>query len=184
MTAQRIVVGVDGSAATRAALELGVYEAKLRGAHVSAAHVYKPPRTGDSERRAYDLIAEPVPSSPSPVIADETSRRNAIRKADEEHRRLRAVADAAEQQARSTVEGWIADLDDDASVVVTPLLIDDAHPARALIEAAADAQLLVIGMRARSPVGKAMLGGVAQDVLLGASCPVVAVKVAGEDDGR
>jgi nucleotide-binding universal stress UspA family protein len=38
------------------------------------------------------------------------------------------------------------------------------------------AELLVVGMHRRSPVGKALLGSNAQRILLGASCPVLAVR--------
>ena len=41
---------------------------------------------------------------------------------------------------------------------------------------AADAELLVIGIRHRSPVGKLLLGSAAQQILLEASMPVIAVK--------
>ncbi len=41
-----------------------------------------------------------------------------------------------------------------------------------------DAELVVVGVRHRSPVGKALMGSVSQRVLLDATCPVLAVKPA------
>jgi nucleotide-binding universal stress UspA family protein len=41
-----------------------------------------------------------------------------------------------------------------------------------------DAELLVVGMHRRSPVGKALLGSNAQRILLSATCPVLAVRAA------
>jgi nucleotide-binding universal stress UspA family protein len=53
-----------------------------------------------------------------------------------------------------------------------------AAPAGDLLATAADvdATLIVIGLRRRSPVGKLLMGSNAQDVLLRADCPVLAVK--------
>jgi nucleotide-binding universal stress UspA family protein len=51
-------------------------------------------------------------------------------------------------------------------------------PAHAVLDVARelDAHLVVVGLRRRSPVGKLVLGSSAQQVLLGADCPVLAVK--------
>lgn len=51
-------------------------------------------------------------------------------------------------------------------------------PSQDLIQAADDehADLIVIGLRKRSAVGKLLLGSNAQEILLGAHCPVLAVK--------
>ena len=51
-------------------------------------------------------------------------------------------------------------------------------PAEEILQAATDvgADLIVIGLRKRSPVGKLFLGSSSQQVILDAACPVVAVK--------
>lgn len=51
-------------------------------------------------------------------------------------------------------------------------------PAEDLIQAShdEDAALIVIGLRRRTPVGKLVMGSNAQDILLHADCPVLAVK--------
>ncbi|MFZ0492905.1 MAG: universal stress protein [Acidimicrobiia bacterium] len=51
-------------------------------------------------------------------------------------------------------------------------------PSQDLIMAADDehADLIVIGLRKRSAVGKLLLGSNAQEILLGAHCPVLAIK--------
>lgn len=57
-------------------------------------------------------------------------------------------------------------------------LVRGFEPAEDLIGIAddADAELIVNGLRRRSPVGKLILGSNAQRILLDAKCPVLAVK--------
>jgi nucleotide-binding universal stress UspA family protein len=59
-------------------------------------------------------------------------------------------------------------------------LVRGFEPAEDLIGIAedSDAELIVIGLRRRSPVGKLILGSNAQRILLDARCPVLAVKAA------
>lgn len=57
-------------------------------------------------------------------------------------------------------------------------LVRGKDPVDDLIDVArsTDADLIVIGLRRRSPVGKLILGSNAQRILLDAECPVLAVK--------
>ena len=58
------------------------------------------------------------------------------------------------------------------------------EPAEDLLDAAesSHAELIVIGLRRRTPVGKLILGSNAQRILLDATCPVLAVKATSQDD--
>jgi nucleotide-binding universal stress UspA family protein len=59
-------------------------------------------------------------------------------------------------------------------------LVRGMDPAEDLISVAEEvrAEIVVIGLRRRTPVGKLILGSNAQRVLLDATCPVLAVKAA------
>jgi nucleotide-binding universal stress UspA family protein len=60
-------------------------------------------------------------------------------------------------------------------LVLQPVRGNDA--ANEVLEAAENrAELIVIGLRKRTPVGKLIMGSTAQQILLEASCPVLAVK--------
>lgn len=56
--------------------------------------------------------------------------------------------------------------------------VGDFDPAEEILQAAAteDVELIVLGLRRRTPVGKMLLGSTAQRVLLQADCPVLSVK--------
>ena len=73
----------------------------------------------------------------------------------------------------------IDDLLSTKSVAHTIVRPTDGKPAAAaLLDEAerAGADAIVIGVRRRSPVGKLLAGSTAQAVILGAHCPVIAVK--------
>lgn len=65
-----------------------------------------------------------------------------------------------------------------AGVTATLRLNEGADAADLIIDASyeEDIELIVIGVRRRSPVGKLFLGSTAQRVILEAGCPVTAVK--------
>ena len=79
---------------------------------------------------------------------------------------------------RDALAGLEAQLRSQGLDVVVRDLIRGKDPADDLIEVAEkeNAALIVIGLRRRSPVGKLLMGSHAQDILLRADCPVLAVK--------
>src|SRR3954452_3826340 len=57
-----------------------------------------------------------------------------------------------------------------------PKDLDEVEQVLEVIEGRADVTLLVVGVRKRSPIGKAVLGSIAQRLILDATVPVLAVK--------
>lgn len=91
--------------------------------------------------------------------------------------------DADEVQAyRAELEKVAARLEEEGISHRIRELVRGNKPGEDLLAAAdeEDADLIVIGMRRRSPVGKLVLGSNAQEVLLNAPCAVLAVKAAAD----
>lgn len=119
--------------------------------------------------------------------------RAALRRAVEEslHRSSRLIVVSSEQQAGtggrrpalSGSETEIHSICDEAGLSRSDLeirWIQDAYePADDVLAVAEEtaAELIVIGLRRRSGVGKRILGSSAQRILLDSACPVLAVKV-------
>lgn len=83
------------------------------------------------------------------------------------------------EQARADGERILQQLRDAGVEGSYDLIVSPADSTASELLAAASAlgaELLVIGLRRRSPVGKLVLGSVSQRVLLGADCPVLTVK--------
>src|SRR6266496_298712 len=62
-----------------------------------------------------------------------------------------------------------------AGVEVQPIVVQERHPADALVELSSDADLLVVGSRGRGGFHELLLGSVTHALVLHATCPVVVV---------
>lgn len=85
-------------------------------------------------------------------------------------------SEASELEARDAA--LVTRLESDGIDFEVRTLVRGFEPAEDLISIAeaTDAELIVIGLRRRSPVGKLLLGSNAQRILLDAPCAVLAVK--------
>lgn len=69
----------------------------------------------------------------------------------------------------------------DVETEVRQDVVADVAEAVLQVSTEASASLIVVGVRPRSPVGKLLLGSVAQRIILDATCPVLAVKPDGAE---
>jgi nucleotide-binding universal stress UspA family protein len=137
-----VVVGVDGSPLSDAAVAFALEAASSRAVPLLAVHSW--------------LDVEPTAAwTPLPSIVD----REAVH-ADED----RVFAER--------LGGW----QDKYPTVEVRRVVSADHPARALLQAAGNAQLVVVGSRGRGALTGLGLGSVSQHLLHHAPCPVAVVR--------
>ncbi len=161
-----IVVGVDDSPGARKALAWAVTEARLRGAALRVVHVHK------EEELSAPVYFPSQHASPGtlPGSAEEPSAADLddVLQAQE---RLHGVRHA---RAEELVEELIGEVGA-AGVEVQPTVVQERHPADALVQLSSDADLLVVGSRGRGGFTGLLLGSVTHALVLHATCPLVVV---------
>ena len=142
-----IVVGIDGTEHASAALRWAAEEAALRQATLVAIHAW-----------TFMPVTTPADSGLVPMAWTESMEV------------LDASRAAAERIAGDQVRAVLGE-EHDAVVKVV-----EGGPATALVEAAADADLLVVGNQGRGNLASALLGSTSAEVADAAPCPVVIVR--------
>jgi nucleotide-binding universal stress UspA family protein len=144
-----IVVGVDGSEESKAALRWAIEEARLRQTDVRAVHAWEFP---------VSLVA-PQPFLGEPVVTEPLVDAN----------EFRTRAEQLLDRVVSDVAGEIKDVRVEQDV-------REGHPSDVLIKAAEEAELLVVGSRGRGGFAGLLLGSVSQACAHHATCPVVIIR--------
>ncbi len=146
MRGPRVVVAVDGSAGSRAALQFALDDAARRGVPVEAVIAHRSPDSWTD----FEVVGR----------AD-TERMRARMRRDAEAR-VRAVVDDVTRTAHGPLP----------EVVVRAV---EGAPADALIRASHGADLLVVGSRGHGGFSSVLLGSTSMQCTLHATCPVTVV---------
>lgn len=114
------------------------------------------------------------------LAAEEAALRGASLVVVSSHRGGRELGDGEAVRAETHLDEVRAQLAEAGIDHEVRHLVRGLDPAEDLVSVAAEvsADIIIIGLRRRSPVGKLILGSNAQRVLLDAPCPVLAVKAA------
>jgi nucleotide-binding universal stress UspA family protein len=145
--AGKIVVGVDGSAHAAAALRWAADEAALRSATLEAVHAW-----------SFVPVTTPADSGLVPMAWTDNVE----------------LLDITRQAAEDAAATQVAEvLGPGHSVTVT---VVEGAPDEALLAAAQEADLLVVGNRGRGNIAAALLGSTSAKVADSSPCPVVVVR--------
>jgi|tagenome__1003787_1003787.scaffolds.fasta_scaffold20907136_3 nucleotide-binding universal stress UspA family protein len=140
----KIVVGVDGSEQSKDAFRFAVEEAQLRQARVLAVNAWTAPAFPSDPL----LVAAPV-DYPELMAAMQVGAE-------------RLLANVIDEVVGAT----------QASVQVDGAVIE-GPAARVLLEAAEDAEMIVVGSRGHGGFSRLLLGSVSEQVVHHAPCPVL-----------
>jgi nucleotide-binding universal stress UspA family protein len=140
---REIVVGVDGSAVSIAALRWAIEEATRRGSTVTAVNAWhSDPTTAGLSK--LDLI------------------------------QLRPRSEVLDAQ-KKLLSGTVSDAGGDSAKVEIIQQLLEGQPGPALVQAAAEAELLVVGSHGYSRLYEALLGSVSSYCVHHSHCPVVII---------
>jgi nucleotide-binding universal stress UspA family protein len=137
-----IVVGVDGSEASKDALRWALEEARLRQSSLRAVYAWLYPQIGG---RGY---------IPSELLDPELLRKT----------------------AQERLDALVGEVAGESPGVELERVVDEGPAARVLVEAAEEAELLVVGSRGHGGFAGLLLGSVSQQCAHHAPCPVVIVR--------
>jgi nucleotide-binding universal stress UspA family protein len=142
-----IVVGVDGSAHSRQALDWAMREAAQHHLPLTVITVLQ------GKARPLTEVYWPMPDYPHSTSLDEESARKAIQA---------MVGEATAETGQPVID-----------VTVT---VATGNPAEELLRAARDADMLVVGSHGRGGFASLLLGSVSSQVVHHAAAPVVVVR--------
>jgi nucleotide-binding universal stress UspA family protein len=148
---RRIVVGVDASEGAAEALRWAIAEARLRDTRLRAVYAWT---LSYPVGESYGYLVGPLQASPYGGMSDQ-----------------RRAAEELLERAIAALWTEAGDVDIECQVV-------EGSAADALVGAAADADLLVVGSRGHGGFVGLLLGSVSQQCAHRASCPVVIVPAA------
>lgn len=165
-----VLVGVDGSEHSQAALEVAAMEARCRSGDLHVVHVYEPAHTPYMEAAAAVMAG-----------GTWTTRETGDALLGDAKRRDAEVSGEAQRHAEGWLRQFVKGLDVDLSGLDVQLTaVGDEHPASALVRLSRSADLLVVGSRGRGGFAGVLLGSISQHCVRHAACAVlVARPVAG-----
>jgi len=143
-----IVVGVDGSEASREALCWAVAEARLRQSSLRVVYAWLAPQAGGRSSIPQELL--------DPKLLRQTAQ---------EH-----------------LSDFVAEAVGEISDVRLKRVAVEGPAAKVLVEAAEDAELLVVGSRGRGRFAGLLLGSVSHHCAHHSACPVVIVRGKAHED--
>jgi nucleotide-binding universal stress UspA family protein len=179
----RIVVGVDGSAASGGALRWALQEAKLRGVPLCAVHAWEfhpswaDPGLGSMFPIDFAPGGGSVAGMPADLASDtgvSTGKLGAVGltpggRSDTQSRIAaeldHAVADAVAAEREIPAA---------RPVKITQAVVE-GHPARVLLDNVTASDLLVVGSRGHRELAGTLLGSISQHLVTHAPCPVVVI---------
>jgi nucleotide-binding universal stress UspA family protein len=173
----RIVVGVDASPGAKTALAWAAAEARLRQAVLQVVHAY---HSQELVAPFYFPSQHALPGTAVGAAGEPSQQEIAATL-----RNRAEVEEVFHSQADRLLEALVGEVGERVSgVEVQRTVVEDRHPAEALVELSAGAELLVVGSRGRGGFSEMLLGSVSHAAVLHAVCPVVVVPSQREERGR